>query len=75
MLTYKKASSNFVTPLIPGGRSAMFRVFYKFKKNRQDLEVQWAVKGKPPILKNSSLLNTIHLFEKDIVLFVALILS
>ena len=49
-------------PYIPVGRSAMFRVLQKYRSNP---DVEWSVRGKPPILSNSSFLDSIHVFEKD----------
>ena len=43
MTSYKVSSTSQITPLIPCGRSAMFRLFDKFKSNRN---VEWAVRGK-----------------------------
>ena len=63
MLTYRVAATEDITPLIPVGRSAMFRVLEKIKV---DPNVNWAVKGKPPILQNSSFSSSVHVFEKDI---------
>ena len=62
MIKYRAAGCEDITPLIPVGRSAMFRVLEKFKI---DPVVSWALKGKPPILQNSSFCSTIHDFEKD----------
>ena len=63
MINYKVTSNQEVTSLIPLTRSAMFRVYSKFKDSSE--EPCWPVTGRPPILDNNSFLSSIKGFEKD----------
>ena len=60
--TVSTSISDKVTALIPVGRSSMFYLLKKFKSNSN---VDWAVKGTPPILPNTHFTQTISHFEKD----------
>ena len=51
-----------IIKFIPSGRSTMFRVL---KTYRNDPDVEWPKKGRPPILSNSSFLSSIKKIEKD----------
>ena len=62
MLSYNTSPSTTPEPLIPCGRSAMFRVLKKYRENNN---VDWAVRGQPPILPTSTFVTSIHNFEKD----------
>ena len=62
MISFKLPSSEIITPLIPCGRSAMFRHLDRYQKGK---DVMWSLRGKRPILPNATLLNTINIFEKD----------
>ena len=63
MLNYRVSHGSVVTRLIPFDRSAMVRMFAKYRK---DPNVEWKVRRVTPILDNNQFLEKIHLFEKDI---------
>ena len=63
MLNYTVSHGGPVTPLLPFDRSAMFRIYAKYKK---DPDVEWIKRGVKPILTNNQFLEKVHLFEKDI---------
>ena len=49
-------------PLIPCSRPSMFRIFSKFKDNP---DIRWPVKGRPPILSSCAFMKAVTCFEKD----------
>ena len=62
MLNYKLSSSTMLEPLIPCGRSEIFRVLKKYRLNNN---IEWGKGGQPPILTATTFANSIHDLEKD----------
>ena len=62
MRTYKPSTSEDIKPLIPVGRTQMFSILTLYKMDRS---IVWPVRGRRPILSNTSFLSSISDFEKD----------
>ena len=62
MFNYRYVTCGDISPIIPCTRSAMFRMFAKYRK---DPDVKWKMRGNKLILYDNRFVQTIHKFEKD----------